>query len=145
MYIVHTGMHYVQFPNSADALGSLELYIVHTGYGLCTILVDPLRGTSCASLERPGSTRFHSPPHARAPWSSRSPSRFCPSPSGPPGKTPSDVATVMDFAPRKNLEKQRKANTREASLGEAKITATLKDDFVTVRKMHADCSNHTTS
>src|SRR4030081_2030912 len=109
MYIVHTGMHYVQFPNSADALGSLELYIVHTGYGLCTILVDPLRVTSCASLERPGSTRFHSPPHARAPWSSRSPSRFCPSPSGPPGKTPSDVATVMDFDGF-----QRDANRRRA-------------------------------
>ena len=43
------------------------------------------------------------------------------------------------------MEKQRKANTREASLGEAKITVTLKDDFVTVRKTHADGPNHTTT
>ena len=52
------------------------------------------------------------------------------------------------FSSRKTwsaVEKQRKANTREASLGESKITVILKGDFVTVRKTHADGPNHTTT
>src|SRR3982074_3726036 len=60
--------------------------------------------------------------------------------SGSSNTTEPLLAFKIQRAPvfsKKKPGEAEESNTREASLGEAKITVTLKDDFVTVRKMHA--------